>query len=130
MAAAMPALSLGPGAYRLAANRVLHDCRFPASPGLASSLFAAEVVSAVNGDVTRLWQDSLNTGWQQRPVTAGVTGSDVLFCLAQLARDQRLRVQWQQELAPAQPGRTLPALVAWVIAPAEQATNSLTEVIS
>jgi len=103
--------------------RILQDARFPASASLARSLqgmFDGKPASMVTleGDITRFWRQDLSRAWQQSPQPiAGVTGASVLFCLEQLARDHRLRVQWQQEVAttsnePAEP------LVAWVIAPA------------
>jgi len=134
LAASVPALANGfanglvsvPGDV----TRVLHDTRFPASLALADSVFMARNVSPVTGDLTSLWRDTLMGSWQQQAITAGITGDDVLFCLTQFSRDYRLRVHWQTEVSPAQPDRNIPALVAWLIAPASQSTNIMNEVIS
>jgi len=134
LAASVPALANGfanglvsvPGDV----TRVLHDTRFPASKALAGSVFMARNVSPVTGDLTSLWRDTLMGSWQQQAITAGITGDDVLFCLTQLSRDYRLRVYWQTEVSPAQPDRNIPALVAWLIAPASQSTSIMNEVIS
>ena len=98
---------------------LLHDTRFPAAAGLASSFTARQGNASVaslplSGDVTRLWCDTLQPLWQSAPASiAGVTGEDVLFCLEQLAAGHGLRVLERQVLS-----RTATqALVAWQIGP-------------
>lgn len=130
LATSMPALANVTASMPGEVTRVLHDTRFPASLALADSLFDTRTLSPVGGDITRLWRETLMTSWQQQCVTAGVTGGDVLFCLAQFARDYPLRVQWQTVVSPPQPERNAPALMAWLIAPATQSPNTMTEVIS
>lgn len=109
--------------------RLLHDSRAPQSLQLAAQLGARllgdtaqmqQLQVAVQGDITRFWYQDLQPQWQRAPLAlAGCTGTDVLFCLEQLARDSRLRVQWRASLPGAIAGSTadLP-LVSWLIAAA------------
>jgi hypothetical protein len=70
----------------------------------------------INGDVTALWTGALDDAWRGRGfVVAGVTGSDALFVLEQLAWSRGRRVTQRQQIAPA--GDGLPALVQWAIEP-------------
>lgn len=71
---------------------------------------------ATDGDVTRLWVDTLDPAWRKPGFALeGVTGEDVLFILEHFAWDRGRRVTHRREVAPRAAGR--PALVHWAIAP-------------
>jgi hypothetical protein len=123
----LPSFAAAPAAPPAPAQplfRLLHDRRVPASLAVALNLgerlglATSDVetrLQAVDGDVTHFWNAILAPAWRERPVAlAGTTGSDVLFCLQQLARDHRLRLQWQEVTAVdgAQP------MLSWLIAAA------------
>ena len=109
--------------------KVLYDTRFPASVAFAQRAAARGfAVHAIAGDMTRFWYDDLYHRWLQGPAAiAGLTAHGALFCLERLAWDQRMRVVYRRELAPAAGG--LPAsaesasqrLFSWVIAPVARA---------
>lgn len=87
------------------------DSRFAVAP---SDVSAAKV-HTIDGDVTKLWFDTLDPRWRQPGfVLGGITGADALFVLEVLARDRGRRVISRKEL-PAAEGA--PAPVSWVIAP-------------
>ncbi len=73
-------------------------------------------VHAISGDVTQLWVEVLDARWRREGyVLGGITGSDALFVIEQLAWDRGRRVA-SRNILPAnaeQPFRT----VSWVIAP-------------
>jgi hypothetical protein len=102
--------------------RILHDTRFPRSAGHARSLrqafnLAMPALHPVAGDITRFWNSNPSRQWQKSPdALAGVTGEDVLFCLEQLARDHRMRVQWRHVVESEHAAESKGTLVAWVIA--------------
>lgn len=85
----------------VALYKVLYDTRFPESVAFATR--AAEhghTVHAMQGDMTRFWYDDLYHRWRQEPAAiAGLTAHGPLFCLEQLARDQRMRVVFRAEHA-------------------------------
>ena len=83
----------------VALYKVLYDTRFPASVAFAAR--AAEqghAVHAMQGDMTQFWYDDLYHRWRQGPAAiAGLTAYGALFCLEQLAWDQRMRVVFRAE---------------------------------
>jgi hypothetical protein len=83
----------------VALYKVLYDTRFPESVAFAAR--AAEhgrAVHAMRGDVTRFWYDDLYHRWREGPTAiAGLTAYGALFCLEQLAWDQRMRVVFRAE---------------------------------
>jgi hypothetical protein len=83
----------------VALYKVLYDTRFTASAEFGSRAAAHGLaVHAMNGDVTRFWYDALYYRWRQGPAAiAGLTARGALFCLEQLAWDQRLRVVFRAE---------------------------------
>ena len=96
-----------------AVERILIDERFPDSkafpgPTLGSS---ATAVRRFRGDLTEIWTHDLDGLWKARPAAiAGVTGSDALFVLEQLARGPGLKLVSR---APAGPRS---AAIIWLIA--------------
>jgi len=74
--------------------KALYDPRFPASVAFARRTAAQGVaVQAIEGDMTAFWYEDLYHRWRQSPVAiAGLTAHGALFCLEQLAWDQRMRV--------------------------------------
>ena len=87
------------------------DTRF----GMVPPDVSAATVHTIDGDVTRLWFDTLDARWRQPGfVLGGITGADALFVLDVLARDRGRRVIARREL----PARAdAPTPVSWVIAP-------------
>jgi hypothetical protein len=87
--------------------KVLYDTRFPASVAFARGAEAAGLaVHAMAGDMTRFWYEDLYYRWRQGPVAiAGLTAHGALFCLERLGWEQRMRVVYRGEHAPAAPGR-------------------------
>jgi hypothetical protein len=74
--------------------KVVYDDRFAESREFAESLngLGADTYP-IAGDITELWYKDLYHQWERKPVPiAGLTSATSLFCLEQLARDQRLRV--------------------------------------
>jgi len=106
---------------------LLHDARFPASSAFADALAASQGVPElrclqVDGDITRLWCDTLHPLWQSAPAAiSGVSGEDVLFCLQQLAVAYGLRLLEHQVLQHSGPQ----ALVAWHIGPRQHRASIL-----
>ncbi len=86
--------------------KVLSDVRFPASVAFARRAAAHGVpVHAMDGDMTRFWYDDLYHRWRRGPAAiAGLTAHGALFCLEQLAWDQRMRVVFRAEHAAAPGG--------------------------
>lgn len=105
---------------RLPVYRILHDTRFPDSLAQARVMqttfrLHTPALQPLAGDITRFWHQDLSRQWQQAPeAIAGVTGEDILFCLAQLAREHRMRVRWRQIMPANSTDRE--TLVAWIIA--------------
>jgi len=84
--------------------------------GAAVPSFDARQVYQIDGDVTALWYDVLDTRWR-RPgfVLAGLTGRDTLFVLETLAADRGRRVVSRQPLE--RTGAADRQALAWIIAP-------------
>ena len=83
--------------------KAVYDLRFAVSVAFARRAETQGVaVHAFEGDITRFWYDDLYHRWRDGPAAiAGLTGHGALFCLEQLARDQRMRVVFRAEHAPA-----------------------------
>jgi hypothetical protein len=110
-------LALGfPAALRAATTGIalwVQDDRFDVGT-VSAALSRSAMLSS--GDVTPLWTGMLDDAWRKRGfAVAGLTGSDALFVLEQLAWSRGRRVIERSEVAPAQDGK--PALVRWIIAP-------------
>lgn len=86
--------------------KVLYDTRFPASVAFARRAESRGLaVYAIGGDMTRFWYDDLYHRWRQgQAAIAGLTAHGALFCLERLAWDQRMRVIFRAEHAPAAGG--------------------------
>jgi hypothetical protein len=95
-----------PAAATVSLYRVLYDTRFPASVAFARRAAARGLaVHAIAGDMTRFWYDDLYHRWRQQPAAiAGLTAHGALFCLERLAWEQRMRVVYRGEHAPAAGG--------------------------
>jgi hypothetical protein len=86
-------------------------------------------VHAMAGDMTRFWYDDLYYRWRQGPAAiAGLTAHGPLFCLEQLAWEQRMRVVYRSPAGAAEAvaagAAGSPAsemLFSWVIAPVARA---------
>ena len=83
----------------VALYKILYDTRFPESVAFAARAAThGQAVHAMRGDVTRFWYDDLYHRWREGPAAiAGLTAYGALFCLEQLARDQRMRVVFRAE---------------------------------
>jgi len=109
-AAALPvaaqAALLETGVPRVALYKVLYDTRFPASVAFAQRAVVGGLdVRAMTGDMTPFWYHDLYHRWKQgRVAIAGLTAYGALFCLERLAWDQRMRVVYRGEHAPAHGG--------------------------
>jgi hypothetical protein len=111
-------LALGfPAALRAATTGItlwVQDDRFDIGNTAAAVLSRSTMLSG--GDVTPLWTGTLDDAWRKRGfAVAGLTGSDSLFVLEQLAWSRGRRVIERSEVAPAKDGK--PALIRWIIAP-------------
>lgn len=86
--------------------KVLYDTRFAASRAFAHRAAAHGLsLAAMAGDITPFWYDDLYHRWKRGAAAiAGLTGYGALFCLEQLAWDQRLRVVFRAEHTPAVAG--------------------------
>ncbi len=108
---AFPAgVGAGPAAA-LALDQVLFDSRFIECRSFAAAArgFGRRTV-AFDGDVTRVWHDTLRPRWAAGcGAIGGITTPSGLFCLEQLAKDHWRRVLVRIEV----PGQA--ALVSWVI---------------
>lgn len=77
---------------------------------------SAGKVLRFHGDVTKVWFDTLDPAWRRRGfVLGGITGSDTLFVLENLARQQGRRVVSQTVLGEKDARGVAP--VSWIIAP-------------
>ncbi|HEY7840260.1 MAG TPA: hypothetical protein VIC61_01720, partial [Gammaproteobacteria bacterium] len=103
----LPALA---GMPSVSIHRAIYDARYLESVDFVREAEVLGIpVSAIEGDVTRLWYNDLSLRWRERPqATAGLTEADALFCFEQLARDYRMRVVYREARGE---------LVSWVIAP-------------
>lgn len=124
-AALLPGLGVSkPDLADLSIERFIFDSRFNAAIDAARRAQSHGIeLSEVSGDVTSLWYDDLNLQWKAHTMTlAGLTGEDVLFVLATLAPEYRMRVvsQEQQRATALTPDTSLalPKLYSWIIAPA------------
>jgi hypothetical protein len=90
----------------------IYDQRFPQGRGQARAARRRGMwVQAFEGDVTDLWLNSLRPHWAAgRGAVTGLTSVSALFCLEQMACDERYRVV-QKELLGEGPN----APVRWVI---------------
>jgi hypothetical protein len=90
-------LSASPDAVPL--YKVVYDTRFAAGVEFAQRASSRGLaVHAINGDMTRFWYDDLYHRWRRGPAAiAGLTARGALFCLEQLAWDQRMRVVFRAE---------------------------------
>ena len=79
--------------------KVIYDTRFAAGVEFAQRASSRGLaVHAINGDMTRFWYDDLYHRWRRGPAAiAGLTARGALFCLEQLAWDQRMRVVFRAE---------------------------------
>ena len=79
--------------------KVVYDTRFAAGVEFARRASAlGHAVHGINGDMTRFWYDDLYHRWRHGAAAiAGLTGRGALFCLEQLAWDQRMRVVFRAE---------------------------------
>jgi len=105
-AASAAALSPAESLDSVPLYKVLYDTRFAASVEFARRAAAHSlVVEAMDGDMTRFWYDDLYHRWRQGPAAiAGLTAHGALFCLEQLAWDQRMRVVFRAEHSVAEAG--------------------------
>jgi hypothetical protein len=101
-----------PGVRTVDLYKVVYDMRFAASVAFARrAAVHGYDVAATEGDITRVWYDDLYHRWQRGPAAiAGLMGRGALFCLEQLAADQRMRVVFRAEHAVAQSGAVHHAL--------------------
>ena len=85
----------------------------------AADMPAGETAARVlrfKGDVTKVWFETLDPAWRGRGfVLGGITGSDTLFVLENLARQQGRRVVSQTVLGEKDARGVAP--VSWIIAP-------------
>jgi hypothetical protein len=72
---------------------VVYDERFPDSVAFARRARVQGLrVSAIQGDITRLWYDDLYHRWKMGPAAiAGLTAADAFFCLEMFGADAGLR---------------------------------------
>jgi hypothetical protein len=79
--------------------KVIYDTRYEESVVFGERVRRMGLpVRAIRGDVTDLWFNDLSLRWRERPVAiGGLTGTDALFCLEQLAWDHRMRVVLRAE---------------------------------
>ncbi|MBO9518727.1 MAG: hypothetical protein J7493_11730 [Porphyrobacter sp.] len=115
--AAAPILASGPYSALAAVpeglDALVVDTRF-ADAELTG--LAARRTFAIDGDVTALWYNTLDTLWRKPGfVLGGITGTDALFVLERLALDCGRRVVNRTELRPAAASGV--AAISWVIAP-------------
>jgi hypothetical protein len=105
-ATARPEFAGAEASPSVALYRVLYDTRFAASVAFARrAAVRGLAVQAMAGDMTAFWYDDLYHRWQRGPAAiAGLTARGALFCLERLAWDQRMRVVFRGEHAPAAAG--------------------------
>jgi hypothetical protein len=92
----------------LAFHRAVFDERFAECQAFAAELDSAGVfLSAIRGDVARLWYDDLRAHLREtRLPAAGLTDRPALFCLEELARDVGMRVIFRADHIFDQNGHT------------------------
>lgn len=85
---------------------VVYDERFPDSVAFARQAQRQGLrISAIRGDVTKLWYDDLYHRWKQGAAAiAGLTSPDALFCLETLGNDAGLRRVLKVEHRPSPGG--------------------------
>ncbi len=107
------AFAAGPRAD-IALDRVLFDSRFSECRSFAAAARrTGRRTVAFEGDVTRVWHDTLRPRWAAGcGALGGITTPSGLFCLEQLAKDHWRRVL-VRTAHPAVAGE--PPLVSWVI---------------
>ncbi len=111
----------GPGAP-ITLDLVLFDARFIECRSFAAAArrLGRQTV-AFDGDITRVWHDTLRPRWAAGcGAIGGITTPSGLFCLEQLAKDHWRRVLVRIEHRQARPiaDPTVPvetALISWVI---------------
>ncbi|MFO7286634.1 MAG: twin-arginine translocation signal domain-containing protein [Gammaproteobacteria bacterium] len=95
------------------ADALLIDTRYVRE--LVDRVYASRI-HACDGDVTRVWFETLDPAWRKPGfVVAGITGDDVLFVLERLAWDRGRRVVARNDLAPR--GADGRSVASWIIAP-------------
>jgi len=83
---------------------------------LAADKPAGVPVLRFAGDVTKVWFDTIDPAWRQRGfVLGGITGSDTLFVLENLARQQGRSVVSRHQLGRRDARGVSP--ISWIIAP-------------
>lgn len=99
-------LGSAPPAETVTLYKALYDTRFPASVAFAERLAARGTpVAAMTGDMTRFWYDDLYHRWKKGPAAiAGLTAHGALFCLAELAAAERMRVMFRARHLPSAGG--------------------------
>jgi hypothetical protein len=102
------------------------DRRFAAARAAARAIGAGDVrATGIDGDLTRLWYDSLDLRWKRAPMTlAGMTTRAGLFVLETLAADRGMRVLYRGEHEPARVGHIAHALVGPTDLLVEMATEN------
>jgi hypothetical protein len=92
-------VDISASAHSVPLYKVVYDARFSAGVEFAQRASAlGHAVHAIDGDMTRFWYDDLYHRWQRGAAAiAGLTARGALFCLEQLAWDQRMRVVFRAE---------------------------------
>ena len=92
--------------------KAIYDASYVAGLTFAAQMQRRGVaVHAIERDITDVWFNDLALRWRESPVAiAGLTAPEALFCLEQLAWDQRMRVVVRGTHAQR-------PLISWVIAP-------------
>lgn len=108
--AASVALTAGSSRFAIQETPALFVCDRRFASSLAVTSLHTEI-TFIEGDVTALWRDRLNTLWQSNTASvAGMTEPASLFCLEQLARGMGRTVSMRQPVAGTN-------AVRWVISP-------------
>ena len=108
--AASVALTAGSSRFAVQETPALFVCDRRFASSLAVTSLHTEI-TFIEGDVTALWRDRLNTFWQSGTASvAGLTEPAALFCLEQLARGMGRTVSMRQPVVGTN-------AVRWVISP-------------